>query len=91
MTKGEFIEAVLKASKTECTKACAEAILNSGFDVIKKDVKKGNRFIYPGFGIFSLKKRKARKGRNPQTGEEIKIKASKSVGFKLSKTFKDSL
>jgi len=91
MTKQKFIEAVIKDSKTGCSKKCTEATLNSAFDLIKKQVKKGNKFAYPGLGIFSLKKRKARKGRNPQTGEEMKIKASKSVGFKPSAAFKNSL
>ncbi len=91
MTKKEFIEAVIKDSKTGCSVKCTEATLNSAFDIIKKQVKKGKKASYPGFGIFSLKKRKARKGRNPRTGEEIKIKSSKSIGFKPSATFKNSL
>ncbi len=91
LTKKEFIDAVAKASKSEASKRELGEVLDAAFDIIKKNVKKGEKFIYPGFGIFSLKKRKARKGRNPRTGEEIKIKASKTVGFKPSATFKNNL
>ena len=54
-------------------------------------LKKEKRFAYPSFGTFTVRSRKARKGRNPQTGEEIKIKASKTVGFKPAPTLKSSL
>lgn len=91
MTKKEFVDTVAKVSKAGTSKREIGEILDCGFNIIKKNVKKGDKFAYPGFGIFSLKKRKARTGRNPQTGEEIKIKASKSVGFKPSATFKNTL
>ena len=91
LTKKEFIDAVASASKAETSKREVGDIVDSAFEVIRKTVKKGDKFAYPGFGIFSLKKRKARTGRNPQTGAEIKIKASKTVGFKPSATFKSSL
>ena len=57
----------------------------------EKAIKKEKRFAYPSFGTFTVRTRKARKGRNPQTGEEIKIKASKTVGFKPAPTLKNSL
>ncbi|MBT5633626.1 MAG: HU family DNA-binding protein, partial [Nitrospina sp.] len=56
-----------------------------------KAIKKEKRFAYPSFGTFTVRSRKARKGRNPRTGEEIKIKASKTVGFKPAPTLKNSL
>ena len=56
-----------------------------------KKVKKGDKITLVGFGTFSVSKRAARKGRNPQTGETIKIKASKTPKFKAGKTFKDAL
>ena len=56
---------------------------------ITQSLKKNQRVMLVGFGTFGVSKRKARTGRNPQTGETIKIKASKSVGFKPSKKFKD--
>jgi DNA-binding protein HU-beta len=71
------------------TKAGAERCVNAVIDGIKKGVKKDKSVQMVGFGTFSIRKRAARTGRNPQTGETIKIKASKSVAFKPSKTFKD--
>ena len=58
---------------------------------IQKGLKKQGKVSIVGFGSFEVRKRGARKGRNPQTGEQIKIKASKSVGFKAGKPLKDSL
>jgi DNA-binding protein HU-beta len=66
-------------------------VIDATFQAISKTIKKEKRFAYPGFGTFTVRSRKARKGRNPQTGEEIKIKASKTVGFKPSPTLKSSL
>lgn len=91
MTKKEFIDAVAKESKSDASKKELGEIIDAAFDTMKKAVKKGEKFIYPGFGIFTLRKRKARTGRNPRTGEEIKIKANKTVGFKPSAAFKSSL
>ena len=56
-----------------------------------KTIKKEGRFFYPGFGTWTIRQRKARRGRNPQTGAEIKIKASKTVGFKPAKELKSGL
>jgi DNA-binding protein HU-beta len=84
MNKGDLILAVTKdtgLSKSDAEKAC-----NAVLDNIKKNVKKGVQLI--GFGSFSVGKRKARKGRNPQTGAEIKIKASNTVKFKAGAAFK---
>jgi len=89
MTKAELISQV--AVKTGLTKKAVEEVLDEAFAQIKKAVKKDKRFAYPDFGTFTVKKRKARKGRNPQTGEEIKIPASKTVGFKPAPSFKNSL
>jgi DNA-binding protein HU-beta len=66
-------------------------MIDATFQAIAKTIKKEKRFAYPGFGTFTVRSRKARKGRNPQTGEEIKIKASKTVGFKPAPTLKSSL
>ncbi len=85
MNKGELIEAVAK--DTDLTKADSERAVNSVIQNIKKNTKKGVQLI--GFGSFMVTKRKARKGRNPQTGEVIKIKASKTVKFKPGKAYKD--
>jgi DNA-binding protein HU-beta len=91
MTKAELIEAVLKGVKDELSKKAVGEVLDCAFGELKKAVKKDKRFSYPDFGTFTVKARKARTGRNPQTGETIKIKASKTVGFKPAPSFKESL
>ncbi len=92
MTKSDLIEAVIKSVKDDdLSKRLTADIIDNAFSVISKSIKKEKRFSYPGFGTFTVKNRKARKGRNPQTGEELKIKASKSVGFKPSPKLKGSL
>ena len=92
MTKAEMIEAVLKSAKgVDLSKKAMGEILDATFAEVRKAIKKEKRFSYPDFGTFTVKSRKARMGRNPQTGETIKIKASKSVGFKAAPTFKKSL
>ncbi len=92
MTKSELIEAVIKSCKNdELSKRLTTDMIDATFQAIAKTIKKEKRFAYPGFGTFTVRSRKARKGRNPQTGEEIKIKASKTVGFKPAPTLKSSL
>ena len=86
MNKAELIEAVAKSTKL--TKAAAERACNAVLDSVKKGVKKDGNVTLIGFGSFTVKKRKARMGRNPQTGEQIRIKASKTVGFKPGAAFK---
>ena len=81
MNKGQLVEAVQKKLGKDTSKAAADAALNAVIDCITKAVKKEPVQII-GFGTFSVVKRAARKGINPQTGEKIKIKASKSVKFK---------
>lgn len=89
MTKAEWIESVASAAGIEISKANVQKLVDEAFDQLKKAIKKEKRFFVPGFGTFSVKQRKARKGRNPKTGEVIKIKASKTVGFKASKELKE--
>lgn len=89
MTKAELVAEIAKKSKI--TKADAERALNSFIEVAKKTLKKEGRLPLAGFGSFVVSKRKARKGRNPQTGEPIKIKASKVVRFKAGKALKDKI
>ena len=91
MTKAELIEKVASAKSVNLSKAKTQAVLEEVFDAIGRAIKKDKRFVVPGFGTFSVKSRKARKGRNPQTGEEIKIKASKTVGFKPAPNLKKGL
>ena len=92
MTKEALIIAVIKSCKgDELSKRLVSDVIDAAFDSIRKTIKKEKRFSYPAFGTFTVRNRKARKGRNPQTGEEIKIKASKTVGFKPAPTLKSSL
>lgn len=91
MTKAELIETVIKDASVDITKKDATALVDAVFAATKKAIRKDKKLSYPDFGTFTVKSRKARMGRNPQTGETIKIKASKTVGFKPSPTFKSSL
>jgi len=69
----------------------AEGVLNETVDLLVKHLKKGDRIRIAGFGILQVKKRPARMGRNPATGEAIKIKASKRVAFRAAKELKESV
>jgi DNA-binding protein HU-beta len=92
MTKDELVTAVIKSCKgDELSKRLVSDIIDATFENVGKSIKKDKRFSYPSFGTFTVRNRKARMGRNPQTGAEIKIKASKTVGFKPSPTLKSSL
>ncbi len=73
------------------TKKAVGDLLDEVFETMSVVIKKEKRFSYPGFGTWTVRNRKARKGRNPQTGEVIKIKASKTVGFRPSISFKGRL
>lgn len=91
MNKVELVEYVQKSLGTE-SKAEAERAVNAVIEGIKQGVKKKpNTVQLIGFGTFKVAKRKARKGINPKTGEQISIKASKTVKFGAGKAFKDSL
>ena len=90
MTKSELVEQMAKDAGI--TKAAANAVLNSFINNITKELKKKNgKVTLIGFGTFSKIRRKARKGRNPSTGEAIKIKASNAVKFKAGKKLKDAV
>ena len=92
MAKDDLVIAVVKSCKgDDRSKRLVSDVIDATFDSIGKSIKKEKRFSYPAFGTFTIRNRKARKGRNPQTGEEIKIKASKTVGFKPAPTLKSSL
>ncbi len=80
MNKAELIDSI--ASEADITKADAKKALDAFIETTTKALKKGNRVALVGFGSFSVSKRSARKGRNPQTGKEIKIPAKKVVKFK---------
>ena len=88
MNKADLIEHVAK--KTKLTKRDATAAVDAALEGIKRGTKRGGVSL-AGFGSFNISNRKARMGRNPQTGEAIKIKASRSVRFKPGKAYKGML
>ena len=89
MNKAELIDAV--AVKADLSKAAAGRALDAALEAITKALKKKDTVTLVGFGTFSVRKRSARMGRNPKTGEEIKIRASKVPGFKAGKALKDAI
>ena len=89
MSKGDLIENVAKIAAL--SKAKAAVAVNAVFDSISASLKKGKNVSLVGFGSFSVVKRKARNARNPQTGETIKIKATKAPKFKAGKNLKETV
>ena len=87
MNKAELIAAI--AAKTGETKKSAEATVNAFVEAVTESLVKGDKVQLVGFGSFEVRKRAARKGRNPQTKEEIRIPASKAPVFKAGKALKD--
>ena len=79
------------AESHKIPKKQAESLLNDTIDLFTKNLKKGNRIRIAGFGVLQVRKRAARMGRNPATGEAIKIKASKKVAFRAAKELKESV
>ncbi len=90
MTKAELVGKVAEAAEG-VSKKQVEELIDATFDAIAVAVKKEKRFAVPGFGTFTVRNRAARTGRNPQTGATIKIKASKTVGFKPAPSLKEKL
>jgi DNA-binding protein HU-beta len=92
MTKADLVERVVKTPGAEkLTKKAASEVVEAVFESLQKAIRKDRRFTYPGFGTFPVRKRAARLGRNPRTGEEIKIKPTKTVTFKPSPDLKSNL
>jgi DNA-binding protein HU-beta len=89
MNKGDLVEAVAKDLGE--SKAAAERAVNAVLASVKKGLKKDKKVQLVGFGTFEVRKRKARKGRNPRTGEAITIKARKAVAFKAGQDLKNSV
>jgi len=89
MTKTDLIDKMAKEAKV--TKAAAGKALDSLIDGVKKALKKGDKVTLIGFGTFSVSQRKARKGRNPQTGAEIKIAARKAPKFSAGAALKKAV
>jgi DNA-binding protein HU-beta len=89
MTKAELIASIGKEAKI--SKASAEKALNAFASSVTKALKKGDKLTLTGFGTFSVAKRKARTGRNPQTGKEIKIPATRVAKFKAGNLLKSTV
>ena len=89
MNKNELVAAL--AQKAELSKKDAEKALAAFVDVVTENLKKGEKVQLVGFGTFESKERPARVARNPRTGEEITIDASRTASFKVGKALKDSL
>ena len=87
MNKAELVAAM--AEKTELSKKDAELALKAFTEVVAEELKKGEKIQLVGFGTFEVSERKAREGRNPQTGEIMPIAASKAPKFKAGKALKD--
>ncbi len=90
MTKADLIEKV-QASHGDLSKRQVGLVVDAVFDHLARGIRKDKRFSMPGFGTFVVKKRAARVGRNPQTGAEIRIAPSKTVGFKPAPELKNAL
>ena len=89
MNKSDLVDAVSRMNNL--TKVDAEAVLNTAIEIIKKSVKKGDDVTLVGFGTFTRGKRKARMGRNPQTGKEIKIPAMTVPKFRPGREFREAM
>jgi DNA-binding protein HU-beta len=87
MNKAELVDSI--AEETGLTKKDSEAALKAFINSVSKELKKGGSVQLVGFGTFEVGKRAARTGRNPKTGEALKIKASKTPKFKAGKALKD--
>ncbi len=89
MTKAELIDKV--AATAKIAKSDADKVINAITDSVAATLKKGKKLTLVGFGTFSLSKRKARKGRNPRTGQELTIAATKVPKFTAGKALKDAV
>ena len=89
MNKAEFVAAI--AEEAGLTKKDADAAVKAFTEVVTEELKKGEKIQLTGFGTFEVSERAARSGRNPRTGETMKIKASKAPKFKAGKALKDAV
>lgn len=89
MNRAELIDLI--ADKAELTKSAASRALDAVLEGVTVSLRDGNPVVIVNFGTFTVKERAAREGRNPSTGEKIKIKAAKVVGFKAGKALKEAV
>ncbi|HKB76892.1 MAG TPA: HU family DNA-binding protein [Myxococcales bacterium] len=90
MTKAELVEAVAAQASGLSRKSAGE-LVDFVFDSLGRAIRNDGRFSYPGFGTWSVRMRRARRGRNPRTGAEMRIAAARTVGFRPAKELKSSL
>jgi DNA-binding protein HU-beta len=90
LTKNELVDLIC-SKNDQLTKKSGGEILDALFSTLATTIRTDQKFTYPGFGTFVVRQRKARDGIDPRTREKIKIPASKTVGFKPAKAFKDTL
>jgi len=90
MTKADLVEGVAAQAVGMSRKSAAE-LVDSIFDAIRRAIRNEGRFSYPRFGTWSVRLRRARRGRNPRTGAEIRIAAARTVGFRPAKELKATL
>ncbi|MFQ5668859.1 MAG: HU family DNA-binding protein, partial [Candidatus Binatia bacterium] len=91
MTKAEFVKQIRTgATQAKLTQAAASEIVDLVFDAMTTALKSEETFRFPGFGTFTLRKRSARTGRNPQTGKPLRIKASSTVTFRPATALKQA-
>lgn len=91
MTRKQLIDRVVESSEVKLSKKDAGQVLDALFGSMGRAVCDNGRFAWPGFGIFTVKKRAARQGRNPRTGEVMEVKASRTVSFKPAPALKGKL
>jgi DNA-binding protein HU-beta len=91
MTKAELVEMVFEQAGEGLSRKTTVDVIEAVFAAVSKSLIEDGRFAVPGFGTFTVKERQARKGRNPRTGEEIDIPASRTVGFKVAAGLKADL
>lgn len=91
MTKRELYDRILANQDNLLTKKDVSTVAEAFIDEVAETIRREKRFAWPGFGVFTVRTRKARMGINPQTKHPIKIASSRTVGFKASKSFRKTL
>ncbi len=91
VTKAQFIDEVKNTRGIDLTRKQTEEVVNAVFDVLAVAIRRDKKFTFPGFGIFAVRTRKARPGRDPRTQEVIRLKATKTVAFRPAPKFRNIL
>lgn len=91
MTKAQFIDEVKYSRGVDLTRKQTEIVVNAVFDTLSASIRRDKKFTFPGFGVFQVRTRKARSGRDPRTQELIQLKATKTVAFRPAPKFRNVL